>query len=162
MSSHFDRAFVDLLQNEGGFSDDKHDPGGRTNWGITEEVARSCGYNGDMRQLTQEKAREIYRDRYWSYWFDDMPYLVAFTLFDTSVNSGTGQAARILQRTLGVAIDGHVGPVTIAAAKAVTPMVLFVRYNAARLEFFASLPNWDHFGRGWALRIVNNLRKGVD
>ena len=159
--SHFDKAFDDLLANEGGYSDNPHDPGGRTMYGITEDVARAEGYKGDMRMLSKQSAQAIYRRLYWADWFDDLPYQVAFALFDTAVNSGTGQAARILQRTLGVAVDGVVGPKTKEVMQQVEPMALFIRYNAARLEFLAGLPNWQHFGRGWALRIVNNLRKGA-
>ena len=36
MSFRFDKAFEILLENEGGFSNEAFDPGGRTLYGITE------------------------------------------------------------------------------------------------------------------------------
>jgi hypothetical protein len=36
---------------EGGYSNNKKDPGGATMYGVTEEVARANGYRGDMRRF---------------------------------------------------------------------------------------------------------------
>jgi lysozyme family protein len=36
---------------EGGFSNNRNDPGGATNFGVTEQVARANGYHGDMRRF---------------------------------------------------------------------------------------------------------------
>ena len=41
----FERIFDYLLKVEGGYSDDKHDKGGETTWGITKEEARKNGYD---------------------------------------------------------------------------------------------------------------------
>ena len=40
--------------NEGGYVDHRDDPGGATNHGITEAVARGKGYTGSMRALKRE------------------------------------------------------------------------------------------------------------
>lgn len=158
--SHFDQAFVDLMINEGTYSDDPNDSGGKTMFGITEEVARAWGYKGEMRLLTQDTAKAIYKSKYWAAWYEDFPYLLAFSIFDTAVNSGPDRAHRILQKVFGVTVDGIVGPKTLAAMKDFDPIALFVHYNAARLEFYTSLSNWQHFGKGWTLRVVKNLRTG--
>jgi len=34
-------------------------------------------------------------------------------------------------------------------------------FDAERLDFMADLKGWVSFGRGWAHRIANNLRKGA-
>ena len=58
-------AMIDgILEREGGYVDHPSDPGGRTNWGITERVARANGYSGSMRALPKATAREIYRKQY--------------------------------------------------------------------------------------------------
>jgi lysozyme family protein len=157
--SNFDQAFSDLLGNEGRFSDNPNDPGGPTCWGITISTARGAGYRGDMRSLDQDIAKEIYQRLYWKSQFDDLPYPVAFQVFDAAVNSGQTMAIRWLQRAVGTIDDGIIGPATMAATKAYDPIKLVMRYNAARLEFLTNLPGWDNFGKGWARRIANNLRK---
>ena len=64
---------------------------------------------------------------------------------------------RLLQRAVGVAEDGVLGPKTFAAINAANPLRLVARFNGARLAHLASLPTWQTFGRGWALRVADNL-----
>ncbi|WP_310601423.1 glycosyl hydrolase 108 family protein [Desulfobulbus sp.] len=159
--TNFDRAFTDLLGNEGGYSNHPNDPGGETMWGITAGTARRAGYTGPMKTMPVEVARKIYRERYWNPAFDRMPYEVAFQCFDAAVNSGPVVAVRWLQEAVGVAADGIIGPVTMAAVAKADPLAIVISFNAARLSFLTSLPTWATFGRGWANRIVGNLLKAV-
>lgn len=155
--SNFDCAFAALLGNEGGYSNTPDDPGGETMWGITLRVARAHGYVGEMKDMPQDVAKTIYRKSYWLPQFDDLPYAVAFQVFDGAVNSGVGQAVRWLQRAVDVADDGDPGPVTLAAVRAADPLKTILRYNARRLQFMRRLTHWPDFGRGWAGRIADNL-----
>ena len=156
--THFDRAFIQLLGHEGGYSNDPQDPGGETNWGITAAVARENGYTGEMRGMTQEIAKRIYSKKYWLPAFEELPYSVAFNVFDGAVNSGVGQSVRWLQRAIGVADDGKIGPITIAKAKEIEPCRLVSLYNSERLNFMTQLSVWPRFGKGWARRIAENLK----
>ena len=61
---NFDEAFDRLIGHEGGYSDHPSDPGGKTQFGITEAVARAHGFTGDMRTLTRDEAKRIYRVDY--------------------------------------------------------------------------------------------------
>lgn len=158
----FDAAFERVIGHEGGYVDHPDDPGGATNWGITERVAREHGYTGSMRLLTREQAREIYRIGYWQRaQADQYDPAIGFQLFDAAVNHGIGNAIRMLQRAVGVADDGQVGPVTVAAVRAHDPADVIVRFNAERLDFYTRLSTWPSFGRGWARRIAGNLRYGA-
>jgi lysozyme family protein len=159
--SNFDKAFTDLIGNEGGYSNNPNDPGGETNWGITIAVARANGYTGAMQDMTMSYAKTIYAQAYWLSAFDTLAYPVAFQLFDASVNSGLSQAVRWLQRALGVADDGIFGSITLAAAQAMDPLKLVLLFNASRLNFMTQLSTWPMFGKGWARRIANNLIKGA-
>ena len=148
---NFDAAFDKLLKHEGGYSDHAADPGGKTRYGITEAVAREAGYQGDMRDLPLDLAKQIYKQKYW---VESLPPDVRYVVFDAAVNSGPAQAAKWLQRACGVIDDGVIGPQTIQAARAegVKSKIL-----AQRLRFMASLSTWPNFGRGWARRIADLL-----
>src|SRR3546814_8286618 len=45
--------------NEGGYVDQPNDPGGVTNHGVTEEVARADGFTGPMKDFPKEWANDI-------------------------------------------------------------------------------------------------------
>lgn len=159
----FDMAFERLIGHEGGYVNHPDDPGGETNWGITLRTAREAGYTGSMRDLTRDRAREIYRVAYWQRArCDEFDGAIAFQVFDAAVNHGIGNAIRFLQRAVGVADDGTMGPVTMAAVKAMSVTDVLARFNAARLTFYTNLSTWPTFGRGWARRVAGNLNYAAD
>lgn len=159
----FDVAFDRVIGHEGGYVNHPDDPGGETNWGITLRTAREAGYTGSMRELTREQAREIYRTAYWQRArCDEFDGAIAFQVFDAAVNHGIGNSIRFLQRAAGVADDGVMGPVTMAAIRAMTVTDVLARFNAARLNFYTKLSTWPSFGRGWTRRVAGNLNYGAD
>lgn len=160
---NFDQAFDRLIGHEGGYVNHPDDPGGETNWGITLRTAREAGYTGTMRALTRQEAKAIYREAYWNRAkADQYDGAIAFQLFDTAVNHGIGQAIRFLQRAVGVADDGAVGPVTLAAVRAMSVTDVLARFNAERLDFYTKLTTWPTFGKGWARRVAGNLRYAAE
>lgn len=149
-----------VLAHEGGFVDHPKDPGGATNFGITERVARANGYTGDMRSLPRAKAIAIYKAQYWdAVKGDSLPPALAGQVFDAAVNHGTGNASRWLQQAVGVTIDGKIGPATLSAAKSVSEAKAVLRFNSVRLEFYASLGTFPTFGKGWTRRVAGKLRE---
>jgi len=153
---NFDESFQRLLGSEGGYSNNPNDPGGATNWGVTQSVAQANGYAGDMRDFTQDAAKAIYRSSYWdACQADNLPDEVRFDVFDGAVNSGVGQSVRWLQRAVGADADGVIGPKTLALCAAQSG--ISGRYNGYRLMFMTGLKTWPVFGGGWARRIANNL-----
>lgn len=132
-SDPFEAALAHTLAIEGGYSNHPSDTGGKTQWGITEAVARQHGYKGDMKALPKMTAVTIYRKDYWDALRLDAvaahSRAIALELFDTGVNMGTGKAAEFLQRSLNglnvqgkiyadVKVDGSIGPATLAALDA--------------------------------------------
>ena len=155
---NFLTAFEKLLGHEGGYSEHKDDPGGKTRYGVTEAVAREVGYRGDMRELPLDLAQRIYKEKYWdAVQAESLPPDVRYIVFDGAVNSGVVQSAKWLQRACGVKDDGVIGPITIRAANALSPDGLKRKVLAQRLRFMATLSNWTAFGRGWANRISDLL-----
>lgn len=154
----FDEAFTKLLGHEGGFVDHPADPGGATNWGVTERVARANGYQGDMRDFPQVAAKHIYRKSYWdSVRADELPPAIRYAVFDAAVNSGATQAVKWLQRAVGASDDGRIGPQTLTMARAAQPDFAARRMLAQRLKFMTDLKTWPHFSRGWARRVADLL-----
>lgn len=153
---NFDKAFETVLGHEGKYSNDSRDPGGETNWGISKR-----SYPGlDIKNLTQADAKAIYKRDYWDKaQCDRLAPGLAFDFFDAAVNSGIGQATRFLQRAVGMADDGHIGPLTLAAIQRVDPEVIQARLNGHRLEFMTRLSTFNTFGKGWSNRIAKNLQQ---
>ena len=157
--SDFDKAFELLIGNEGGYVNNQKDPGGETNWGITKTVAVANGYAGDMRTMPKETAKGIYKKMYWDrLQCDQLPFVVAFQLFDAGVNHGNSQAVKFLQRALSVADDGVIGAKTIAATNSLDDLQIVMLFNAERIEFYASLKTFSTFGKGWVRRVASNLK----
>lgn len=160
---NFDQAFERLIAHEGGYVNHPQDPGGETHWGITLRTARASGYTGRMRDMTRAQAKAIYRDAYWGRArADEYDPAIGFQLFDAAVNHGMGNATRFLQRAVGVADDGVIGPMTVAAVRRMSVTDVLARFNAERLEFYTRLTTWPTFGKGWARRVAENLRHAAE
>lgn len=158
MSDHFNEVINRILSHEGGYVNHPDDPGGETKWGI----AKRSYPHLNIKALTRDEAIELYRKDFWNplqgWTFDEA---VSFQLLDAAINHGMGNAIRFVQRAVGVADDGHVGPVTLRAIKATSQCDLLLGISAERLEFFTKLSTWSTFGRGWARRVAQNLRYGM-
>ena len=128
----FDLAFDRLLGHEGGYTPGVGDPGGETNWGISKRTYPHL----DIKNLTREHAKTIYYTDLWlRIHADQLPGSVAFQTFDFAVNSGIYTAIRYLQRAVGVADDGHWGPVSVAAAAALSEPDTILRLAERDAEF---------------------------
>lgn len=151
----FNTAFDRLMGNEGGYSNNPADPGGETNWGI----AKRFHPNVDIKNLTRDAAKEIYRVEFWqAASMDEYAPSIAFQVFDAAVNHGIPNAVRMLQKAAGVADDGFIGPHTIAAVKAQPVEIILMMFVAVRIEFWTALSTWASFGKGWARRAAQDLR----
>lgn len=153
---------------EGGYVDDPNDNGGATNMGITiGTLSKWRNYQvskDEIKSLTRKEATEIYKSWYWDpVKADHLPPGVDVVVFDMAVNAGPSRAAKILQQVIGVTVDGKIGPKTIAAVKAMDPVEVIKAYTKARLDFYRSLRDWKHFGRGWTNRArkVEEVALGV-
>ena len=181
--SPFEEAASHTLGIEGGYSDHPSDRGGKTQWGITEGVARADGYTGAMGDLPKARALSIYRRLYWDRigldWIAAVDRDIAAELFDTAVNMGVGVAVVFLQRVLNalnrqgrdypdLKVDGSAGPATASALRALIARRGIVGRNAvliylnalqgARYIELAELraANED-FVLGWAVRVAFDL-----
>ncbi|MBI1773422.1 MAG: hypothetical protein HYR68_13955, partial [Burkholderiales bacterium] len=110
--NNFDICIAPVLKNEGGTSNHPLDAGELTKFGISQRSYPKL----DIAALTAEQAKVLYKRDFWdANQLDQFPLAVAFEFFDCAINCGAGTAARLLQRAAGVADDGIVGPITLAA-----------------------------------------------
>lgn len=83
MRSSFDKAFALTVGLEGAYSNDPHDPGGETKFGICKKYHPDT----DIKNLTIEQAKEIYLNEYWiPAKCDSTPSPMDICLFDSQVN----------------------------------------------------------------------------
>ena len=149
MRVNFEKCFDIVVGHEGSYSNDSHDPGGETMWGITRRDHPGAWAQG---RPTLEQAREIYRKQYWqSAGCDELPNGFDLACFDMSVNQGVRPAVMALQKALGAVIDGIVGLDTVGAAVKAGREGLAL-YLAERALRYAQTNGFDRFGRGWLKR----------
>lgn len=161
----FERALALVLTHEGGWSDDPADPGGATNLGVTIGTLSLWlgrpATRAEVRALTPATVAPLYRRRFWdAIQGDALPAGLDVALFDFAVNSGPKRAVIGLQRVLGIADDGRLGPVTLAALQGRDRTALIGALCDGRLVFLRALSTWPRFGRGWGRR-VEEVRKAA-
>lgn len=162
----FAHALAHVLEMEGGFSDDAHDPGGPTNLGITLAVfaawrkTKLSGANRarlirDLKAIDRATVAAIYRTRYWEpAHCAELPDPLALMHFDAAVNHGVRTAIRCLQEAVGASVDGEVGPETRAAVARTPIAAALDAYAAIRERRYRALPHFWRFGRGWLRRVA--------
>ena len=160
MQQNFAAALALVLRSEGGRVDDPHDAGGRTNQGITQATFNAWlsshgSQHRDVFTITPDEVSAIYKSRYWdAVDGDSLPAGVDYAVFDFAVNSGPAKAAMTLQSIVGVAEDGKIGPLTLAAIGKERPVFLITKLCAMRLGFLRKLSTWPRFGHGWTARVA--------
>lgn len=169
---------------EGGYVNNPKDPGGKTNHGVTEAVARKHGYTGDMRDLTKSQATDIYTEDYIvkpGYMpIVELSPAVAEEVIDSGVNAGTGRSSRWFQTSLNmlnrdgqdcpnVAVDGAVGPRTIQTyeclvrvrGKVKTCQLMLKLLDAQQASHYMNLsqsdPKFKTFMVGWIDNRIGNV-----
>jgi lysozyme family protein len=168
-AENFEPSLKRVLVHEGGYSNDKGDPGGATMWGIThfdyDAYRRRRGLPvQDVRKMTVTERDDIYKSKYWlGARCDELPSGVDYAVFDGAVNSGVAQSVKWLQRALGVTVDGHIGEITIDAAHDAHVETLIRSMCDQRLTFLRNLRTFSRFGKGWMRRVdeVQNTALGM-
>lgn len=161
------KGFQDCLEFtltwEGGYVNHPADPGGATNYGITQAVYTDWQkFRGrpirPVVGITMDEVEAIYRAEYWNRVSGDLlPEFTNIVMFDWAVNTGPARPARALQKRLGVIQDGRIGPKTIAGFLGHTPYQVAEDLIDARARHYkaivAARPSQQVFLKGWMNRI---------
>lgn len=176
----FAPAVATVLQHEGGFVNDKDDPGGATNFGISLRHLQKVGdldgdgwLDGDLdrdgdvdvddiRAMTRDQAEAFYKAQFWDrYRYDYLKSQdLATKVFCLAVHAGPRRAHIVLQRALNyhnlIKIDGLLGPHTRAAANVTPGPWVCTEYRHETAAFYLKLieanPVRMKWQRGWLNR----------
>lgn len=161
------RIAEEIVGREGGYVNDRDDPGGATNFGVTIHTMRRLGIDldadgdvdaSDVRALTRAQAVDIFIRHYFEKpRINLLPEPLHASVFDMYVNAG-GNAVKILQRLLPefgetVAVDGTLGPKTAAAvarAHERAGSYLVDAYGIARRNYYFRLADQRAASRKYA------------
>lgn len=166
-----DDAYALVRKLEGGYANNPADPGGATNFGVTQK--RYDAYRllqGEpqrpVREITEDEVRAIYEE----YWRDSQCHKiavrhpkVALVHFDCAFNVGLFQANKLLQRALRVPADGIIGPITFTALDDVNDGAYIISsYLLQRAAFYRTLaerrPQMTQFLGSWLSRLRHCAR----
>ena len=136
---------------EGGWSNDPDDPGGPTNFGVTQRTynaaRKAWGLSTQsVRLITRDEALKLYRENYWNP--VGAPVLfpgVDLCAYDGGVNSGVRQSKKWLSRSASIN----------------DPVSRVKNLCAQRVSMLKTLKTWWKFGKGWSNRIADVETKGV-
>lgn len=169
----FEYAVNIVLKHEGGYSDDKTDSGGPTNYGISlrylKDIEIDINNDGhiddkDIRLMTETEAKFIYKKYWWKKFnYNELKYTsIATKTFDLSVNVGSFQSHEILQRAINslqnehVVVDGKLGPITFNAANNLPTEKLLKAMRFWARSFYLNLiskhPILVKYKKGWLRR----------
>jgi lysozyme family protein len=145
-----------LLREGSTFTDHPADKGGPTKFGVTLSTlkrywkrtrgpAAPAATALDVRMLTEDDARAIYRDMFvvWPGFDRITNDALRGLVVDCAVQHGQDEPIEWLQDAVGLAIDGKFGHVTAAAANAMPVRELYARILARRCSYYGALVTKD-------------------
>ena len=157
MTKNFRDCLELVLKHEGGFVDHPKDPGGMTNLGVTKKVWEEwVGHpvtEKDMRELTPEIVAPMYEMRYWrTSYCEKLPRGLDLLVFSMAVNAGAGRSVKLLQDSIGLVMDGIIGPITMARINEANVETLIDKFSETREDYYKGLKLFPVFGKGWLSR----------
>lgn len=167
MEDKFNILIKKILENEGGYVNNKNDSGGETNYGITKETAKNFGYFLSMKEIPIEVVYRIYRTLYYDKIQGDKinSFKITYNIFDMSVNAGTNRSIKILQEMLNekykytLKIDGIIGKATLSILNLLSSKneeQINKDYTDYRKKFYFSISKKNNniiFLNGWINRV---------
>lgn len=141
------------------------DSGGMTRWGISANSYPAL----DIRDLSLENAKAIYRRDYWAQIQGDKisAQAIATKVLDMAVNMGVVTACKMLQEATNRAwaspfpraltVDGDIGPITLALVNRSDPAGMLGELRELSAAHYRAIaasdpPKYAQYLRGWMVR----------
>ena len=167
MQTNWDYCLRATLLEEGGNDDDPHDHGGRTSRGIIQreyDAYRKHKHlpTKDVWTASDAEIRDIYSISFWEPYCPKLPTGIDMEYFDMAVNGGFHESTLLLQRSLGVKADGHIGIITLHAIEVANPVDVVHKFAAYREHFYRSLAQFPRYGHDWLARTKRIATAGIN
>lgn len=174
MSERFKLFFEELMKNEGNYSCLEGDTGGETLWGISknnfpQQFQFIYGlWSKGKKELAKDCAMKFYCKEFYNPLYDLIEdSSLAFRIFDFGVNSGKGNAVKLLTRTINkyymeskdslkeVNFLNFVEPKALPKdfKRVEGETILYALYIYELDKWYRSLKQFFRFGRGWLNRL---------
>lgn len=149
--------FIWQPENDGHQNDSAPGETFHTSWGVTQptwDAAVAAGIvKGSLDTATKAQCTAIYRAFYWNALHaSSLPDGVDIMAFVDATLTGAGHVARLLQRIVGAAIDGAIGPDSLRLIGSYGTARMIDSIAAADLEYEMALSNSPKFINGWTRR----------
>ena len=173
--AEFKTAFQLTIGHEGGYVNDKDDPGGETykgvarkihskwdGWQMIDMMKREPGFpaNLDKDPELQEAIADFYRVNYWDRIKADAitDQKVAESIFDFAVNAGVSTSALLAQMVVETKPDGVIGPESIAKINLFDTDHFLAAFTVAKIARYVSIvkkrPTSRKYFYGWVCRTL--------
>lgn len=176
--AEFEKAFKQVIQNEGGYVNDPDDAGGETYKGIARNrngawrgwisvdlLKRQSNFPQNLNndQDLQVEVMELYHCEYWHRVRGDQikQQAIAESIFDFAVNAGVVMSSRLAQLSCNAEVDGVIGNKTLEALNTISTELFIPRFSLAKIARYINIckriPKNRKYFYGW----VNRTLEGV-
>lgn len=161
-----------VLGFEGGYANNPNDPGGATNFGVTQKTYDAFRVTNHLdkqsvEKISQNEVNAIYKGYYNGARCNELEIShpkTSLCHFDCAINQGIAAACYILQRAINavwheakVTTDGVIGPKTLEALKPLRDADVLLEYLNLRKarydQLIAARPNMGEFKSSWYDRL---------
>jgi lysozyme family protein len=167
----FIKAYQEVLLNEGIYSFDPNDSGGKTCMGISEanwpkwegwKIVDSLSSTKEMatHPQLQKLVQSFYLQNFWNPIKGDSisSQNIANSIFDFAVNTGVKTSVMLTQRTIGVKDDGIIGKDTLSTLNSFGERLFIAEFKLAKIDRYCDIvdakPNQIKWLKGWIRRAL--------
>jgi len=169
--ANFIEAFQKVILNEGLYSNDPDDAGGRTILGISENnwpkwagwkivdrlaSAKEMATNAELQNLVQS----FYLINFWNPILGDQitSQKIANSIFDFGVNAGSNTSMELAQKTVGSYVDGKNGNNTLKALNSFDERLFVAEFALNKIDHYCDIvdkkPTQLKYLKGWVRRAL--------
>lgn len=175
----FEKSYLKLEKNEGGYVNDKTDRGGETykgvarnfhadweGWVIIDLKKQQTSFPKNLKNDSELESavKDFYRVKFWHRVQGDKieSEKIAESIFDFAVNAGVKISSILAQIVVGAASDGVIGKKTVAKINEAQEELFLAEFSLAKIARYVHICEKNKSQRkyffGWVTRTLRGLR----